>query len=151
PKAAPDVFKPVSYSGGDAGSPVIFRAQMSSDTPKAMPVGLPDGPNDPPAKKAFETLPAPKVVTGTLSIGGPCDCCPPCPTAHTDGCGLFGLRDCCGVPGNRFWFNAEALAWTFKGQPLVPLVTTGPVADGQNAGALNLVPRTVVLYGNDTV
>jgi hypothetical protein len=46
-----------------------------------------------------------------------------------------------------FWLGAEALVWWSKGQPLpVPLITTGPASQGQNAGGLG-VPGTVSLNG----
>jgi hypothetical protein len=150
PTDPPDPFRKVSYSGAsDAGSPVIFRAQMS-DPPKVLPVGTPDGPEDPPKKKP-DTLPAPRVVPGFSSaIDAPTY--GPCPTAcgapkacDADGSGHFCVDDCCAPPHNTFWGSAEYLLWWVKGQHLPPLVTAGNPAN-DIPGALGQ-PGTVLLFG----
>ncbi len=144
PPASPDGFRPVSFSADtDAGSRVIFRAQMS-DAPKAMPVGLPDGPNDPPAKKAAAGPPATEVLpppTAILPGGDACGCA----AGNPDGCGAFGVNDCCAPPTHCFWITTEGLVWWLKGQHVPPLVTAGlPIA--ALPGALGQ-PGTVVLFG----
>ncbi len=156
PAAAPDPFRKVSYSDGDAGSRVIFRAQMS-DAPKMLPVGAPDGPDDPPKKKS-DTLPAPRVAAsaaapleyGPCPTAGGCSSAVCCPGAgpircDADGSGHFGLGDCCGPSDHSFWFSAEYLLWWFRGQKLPPLVTVGNPADPV-PGAIGQ-PGTVVLFG----
>jgi hypothetical protein len=53
------------------------------------------------------------------------------------------LRDPIGNPS--FWMGVDSLVWWIKGQPLsVPVVTTGPVSQGVNAGNLG-APGTVSL------
>lgn len=43
----------------------------------------------------------------------------------------------------RFWVGAEALLWWVKNQPLgIPVITTGPAAQGTNAGALGMPGTT---------
>jgi hypothetical protein len=47
-----------------------------------------------------------------------------------------------------FWMGAEGLLWWTKNQPLpVPLITTGPASQGDNAGNLGM-PGTVSLNGH---
>jgi hypothetical protein len=49
------------------------------------------------------------------------------------------------VDNPRFWIGVDGLAWWIKSQPLsVPLLTTGPVAEGSFAGNLG-VPGTRVI------
>jgi hypothetical protein len=147
----PGPLRAVSFSGGnDADTRVIFRAQMS-DPPKAMPVGLPDGPNDPPAKKPFDGAPMPHVLPAPTSLWGSCEPGPgpSCAGGNPDGCGAFCANDCCGVPSNAFWVSAEALVWWVKGQALPPLVTVGSPTDAL-PGALGQ-PGTAVVFGGDNV
>jgi hypothetical protein len=147
--AAPDPFRKVSYTGvGDADSRVIFRAQMG-DPPKMLPVGTPEGPEDPPKKKA-DSLPAPRVVSSPAPTGieyrpGPGPCAPAPMCCDADGCGRFGIDDCCGRPSHCFWGSAEYLVWWLKGQTPPPLVTAGNPADAV-PGALGQA-GTVVLFG----
>ncbi len=133
-------------------SQVVFRAQMP-DSPKMMPTGMPDGPNDPPAKQMTPLLPPPKpvpVLTGPAPapIADACGC-NPCPCGSGDGCcGAFD-DPCCGASRNRLWFNGEYLMWWMRGVSLPPLVTTGSPND-LIPGALGQ-PNTRVLFGGGTV
>jgi hypothetical protein len=153
PSAGPAPVKPVSFvSAPDAGGPVVFRAQMA-DGPRTMPIGLPDGPNDPPAKKPATVLPSPRPLPpppDPCAAGDPCACgsCGPCPCGNVDGCGPF-CDDCCGVPHNRWWVRGEYLMWWMKGQRLPALVTSGS-PDDRVPGALGQ-PHTLVLFGDSTV
>src|SRR5439155_11495517 len=119
--------------------------------PRMMPVGLPDGPDDPPAKKSAAALPPPRPLLAHADPGIGCDPCPCGPRAcgSADGCGGFGLDDCCGVPRNRWWVRGEYLMGWMKGQALPALVTTGSPNDAL-PGALGQ-PNTVVLFGDSTV
>jgi hypothetical protein len=148
-EARPAALAAVSFqTARDGDAAVIFRAQMS-DGPRMMPVGLPEGPADPPAKRTFEGLPLPKSVP---SPAGSVTAYPPGPSyvaSNQDGCGSFCVNDCCGAPSNRWWVTAEGLVWWVKGQPLPPLVTTGSPADAI-PGAIGQ-PHTAVLFGASTV
>ncbi len=155
--AAPDPFKRVSYAdGGNSDTRVIFRAQMD-DAPRMLPVGAPDGPDDPPAKMKPDMLPPPHVVSSPVGNGcacPPCNCtCAPLACAplacDADGSGRFCFDDCCGPPTHRFWASAEYLAWWVKGQTLPPLVTVGNPSDNV-PGALGQ-GGTTVIYGGDHV
>jgi hypothetical protein len=150
----PNGVRPASFDGTGPDSRIVFRAQMG-DTPRMLPVGKPEGPNDPP-KKSTDALPEPRILPGAAPAFGDCGpgLCPPCPPTccapsaccGAGGCDLFCPNDCTGVPCNRLWLSAEALLWWTKGQRLPPLVTTGsPTAD--IPGAL-FQPGTVVLFGN---
>jgi hypothetical protein len=146
--AAPDPFRKVSYGGGGESEPrTIFRAQMS-DSPKMLPVGAPDGPDDPPAKKKADVVPPPHTFTShavtSLDFPGCGSTCAPA-ACNADGCGRFGLDECCGTPDNRFWASAEYLLWWVKGQTPPALVTTGNPNDTL-PGALGQ-PGTTVLFG----
>jgi putative beta barrel porin BBP7 len=148
PAAAPDPFRKVSFTGGDdSESRVIFRAQMS-DAPKMLPVGAPEGPEDPPRKKG-DVLPPPHAIVSppVTSLGGmPFDCGGgPSMACNADGCGHFGCDDCCGVPNFHYWASAEYLLWWIKGQTPPPLVTAGNPANDV-PGALGQ-GGTFVLFG----
>lgn len=68
-----------------------------------------------------------------------------------EGWGCNACDDCSSCyPGNRFYMSGEFLLWWTKGSPLPPLVTTGSIANGGNAGALGN-PDTRVLFGDDDV
>jgi hypothetical protein len=144
-----DPLRKVSYSAGeDAGSRIIFRAQMS-DAPKMLPVGAPEGPEDPPRKKT-EVLPAPHVVSGPVTShpaypAYAADCGTAPAACNADGCGRFCMDDCCGPPSNCFWASGEYLLWWVKGQTLPPLVTVGNPAD-DIPGAIGQ-PGTAIIYG----
>jgi hypothetical protein len=116
--------------------------------------------------------PAPGPVMGPAIDGGPIGhpvsdgcigdccggCCPEscCAPGCCDGCGCgcggwggfggFG-SGCCF--GNRIYGSAEYLLWFLRGQPLPPLVTTGPI-NANPPGALGQ-PGTVILWGNNSV
>jgi len=93
------------------------------------------------------SIDAPAPVTGTLP--GDAAPCPPscCIPDVQDGKGP------CGPPG-RFWISAEYLLWWTKGDPVPPLVTTGPATfpppGGPQPGALG-TPGTVVLFGGNDI
>jgi hypothetical protein len=67
PASAAQPLQPVAYSDTTApGSRIVFRAQMTdaNRTPKAMPVGLPESPEDLPSGPSIEGLPPPSGTTG---------------------------------------------------------------------------------------
>jgi hypothetical protein len=81
--------------------------------------------------------------------GGPGCCGAEC----CDGCGC-GWNDYCGCGhgccfGNRWYGSAEYLLWFIRGQPLPPLLTTGPPTDIP-PGAIGQ-PGTQVLFGGTSL
>ncbi|HEX5271991.1 MAG TPA: BBP7 family outer membrane beta-barrel protein, partial [Gemmataceae bacterium] len=111
--------------------------------PKKKPDGLSD--------KKLDALPAPRVVSspplgapaGPCLDGAACTAAPHC--CNADGCGHFGLDECCARPDHCFWISGEYLLWWVKGQKLPPLVTLGNPADDV-PGAIGQ-PGTVLLFG----
>jgi hypothetical protein len=125
----------------------------------------PNGPLVPaPAPEAGPTeiggpLPGGSCGAGDCSAGGcgmpgcgmPGCCTMPgcCGVEGCEGCGC-GWNDCCGCGhgccfGNRWYGSAEYLLWFIRGQPLPPLLTTGPITDNP-PGAIGQ-PGTQVLFG----
>jgi len=138
--------------------PYTWRQPPSSASPGSSPTTIvppPAGIVPPPAGTAVPVPESgPGIVGAPLGEGVVGDgCCAPGCGGLTcgDGCGWGGCcgcgRGCCF--GNRWYGSAEYLLWFIRGQPLPPLLTTGPVTD-MPPGALGQ-PGTQVLFGNTSL
>jgi hypothetical protein len=130
-----------------AGTPFV----IPSDRPVISTPGTPIISSTPGATPA--PVPFPRgdgVVVGQMFGGDPCECDPCC-----DECCCNACPTCCPCeegrcyPGNRCYVKGEYLLWFTKGDPLPPLVTTGPLTDPV-PGSLTS-PNTAILYGNNSV
>jgi hypothetical protein len=162
PVGGPSVTPPATPSAGNV--PYSWRPPAGATTPTATSVPTATGV---PLSTAPLTGPIAGPGIGGAPIGHPMgdgcmapggDCCAGtcggmdgcCGFGNccADGCcnggwgGAFG-QGCCF--GNRWYGSFEYLLWFVRGQPLPPLVTTGPVTDNP-PGALGQ-PGTTVLFG----
>src|SRR5689334_904180 len=68
------------------------------------------------------------------------------PAPAQPGLGPVGMTELPFFPNQRLWVNAEYLMWWLNGDPLPPLVTTGPPSTGGILG-----PGTHILFGDQRV
>ncbi|HEY7315033.1 MAG TPA: BBP7 family outer membrane beta-barrel protein [Gemmataceae bacterium] len=159
PSASPNLAPASPLPPVATDTPTLPMPSAATSTPPPPDVPYTWRPPSPASPGAPSTTiappPAGSAVPPPGSLGGPLGnactgdgCCAPgcagldCGDGWAGCCG--GGRGCCF--GNRWYGSAEYLLWFIRGQPLPPLLTTGPATDNP-PGALGQ-PNTQVLFGN---